>query len=351
MRQSHNIREVGLKILGHVGFWILVYFFFNYFLGYGSDDVHYVNLFSWFLMPVTISVSYFVNYYLLPRFLYTRKFKSFLLYLAYTLVIATNAIILSILYALTFLEAFKAEDSTPLTKTIPFIVLGVFFVVLITTTFQLVIHNYKSQVHNEDLKNKILSAQLHLKEQELKYLKMQIHPHFLFNSLNTIYGLALTKGDKTPEMILKLSSLLDYILYQVDKPAVLLADEVRHIEDYIGLEKIRFSDTLRVKFDQDFDNGAQEIAPMLLLPFVENSFKHAVKKNGVLSINMRLQQHGNTLDFFIENPALEKQEAQNGIGLANIQKRLSMLYPDKHELKTDFSAGIFSVHLSIIVEE
>ncbi|MBP2834332.1 histidine kinase, partial [Aquimarina sp. U1-2] len=108
--------------------------------------------------------------------------------------------------------------------------------------------------HSEDtkkLETKILETQLKLKDQELNYLKMQIHPHFLFNTLNTMYGFALKKADETPEMILKLSNLLDYLLYQVDKPFVALIDEINHIDDYIELEKMRFNDTLQVNFNTE----------------------------------------------------------------------------------------------------
>ena len=103
---------------------------------------------------------------------------------------------------------------------------------------------------------------------------MQIHPHFLFNSLNTIYGFALKKSDDAPEMILKLSNLLDYILYQIEKPQVLLTDEINHLMDYVSLEKMRFHDTLDVTFNIENINESTKIAPMLLLPFIENSFKH-----------------------------------------------------------------------------
>ena len=131
------------------------------------------------------------------------------------------------------------------------------------------------------LENKILETQLKLKEQQLNYLKMQIHPHFLFNTLNTMYGFALKKADDTPEMILKLSNLLDYLLYKVDKPFVLLADDIDHIKDYIELEKMRFNETLKIHFSTQNISENIKIAPMLLLPFIENSFKHGAIKNSV----------------------------------------------------------------------
>jgi hypothetical protein len=123
-------------------------------------------------------------------------------------------------------------------------------------------HNFQTTSKYKELQNKILSTQLKLKEQELHYLKKQIHPHFLFNTLNTVYGLALQQSKYTPDIILKLSNLLDYILYQVDKPMVSLEDEVMHIREYIELEKIRFQDTLKVELLVDeIDDHTHKLRP------------------------------------------------------------------------------------------
>ena len=174
-------------------FWIGVYFFYTYFLGYGSSNIEYVNSFSRFLMPVTIVLSYFVILYLIPNYLLKKKYKLFILYGAYTFIISFVAIILSVFYGLIFSSYLKDADSYVITKSLSLIVLGVYFVVVIATMISLVVYNYLSNIKNEDLKNKILKTQLQLKQQELRLLKMQIHPHFLFNSLNTIYGFALAK--------------------------------------------------------------------------------------------------------------------------------------------------------------
>ena len=176
---------------------------------------------------------------------------------------------------------------------------------------------------------------------------MQIHPHFLFNSLNTIYGFALKKGDEAPEMILKLSNLLDYILYQVDKPFVVLEDEVHHLEDYISLEKMRFHDTLQVRFKKENIKNGLQIAPMLLIPFVENSFKHGAVVNGVLKVDIHLKIENNKLFFQIENFSSEEKDTANGIGLENIKKRLQMLYLNKHQLKIEEKNLSFKVTLEI----
>src|SRR5690606_22886762 len=189
-------------------------------------------------------------------------------------------------YGLIYLSDFQYANMAPISRNLLFVATAVYLVVIIVSAFKLLKLNLNHAEKTKVLETKILETQLKLKEQELHYLKMQIHPHFLFNTLNTMYGFALKKADETPEMILKLSNLLDYLLYQVDKPFVLLTQEIQHIEDYIALENLRFNDTLAVTFNYYHILETTKIAPMLLLPFVENSFKHGGLKSGKLSINI-----------------------------------------------------------------
>jgi sensor histidine kinase YesM len=336
-----------LKAVLHAFFWVGVYFFYTYFLGYGSNNIKYVNSFSAFLMPSTIIVCYFFLYYLIPNYLQKKKYLLFVLYSVYSFIITTSFLILSILYGFVLLQNPNKESVIPLTKSLPFIVFGVYMVVLFVIVIGLVGYNYLEQVKTEDLKNKFLETQLQLKEQELKFLKMQIHPHFLFNSLNTIYGFAIAKADEAPEMILKLSNLLDYILYQVEKPKVLLVEEVNHLEDYISLEKMRFHDTLKVNFIQEKMKDSIQIPPMLLIPFVENSFKHGEIKEGILKVDILLKTENNALFFTVENSSEIKEKSYSGIGLQNIRKRLEMLYPKKHQLEIIETKDTFKVDLKI----
>ena len=344
-----KIKEYVFKLIIHSFFWLIIYFFYNYFLGFGSNQKTYIQFFSAFLMPITMIISYFVVYFLVPKYLLKKLYKSFILYTIYTLILSIYAIILTVLFALVYLVDLNPENSSPITKTLPFIILWVFFVVLIVVTLSLIIHNYKSIVKNEDLKNKILQTQLQLKEQELKMLKMQIHPHFLFNSLNTIYGFALKKADEAPEMILKLSNLLDYILYQIERPTVSLENEINHLEDYISLEKLRFHDSLEISFLKEDKISDIYIAPMLLIPFVENSFKHGAIIDGCLQIAIAVKREKETLIFEVENSVLENTNSTNGIGLENITKRLKMLYPNAYTLEIKQINKLFKVQLTINV--
>lgn len=349
-QRSTLVRYISVICL-NLFFWVAAYFFYNYFLGYGSSNTEYVNLFSANLMPVTILLSYFVVFVLIPKYLLTRRYRLFLLYGVYTFIISFAAIVVSIFYGLIFSSYLKEADSLVLTKSLPLIILGVYFVVLMATLISLFFYNYRSNIKNEDLKNKFLQTQLQLKEQELRFLKMQIHPHFLFNSLNAIYGYALQKKDQTPEMILKLSNLLDYILYQVDKPKVLLSEEIKHIEDYIALEKVRFEDTLDVAFEKQNLDEAISIAPMLLIPFVENSFKHGAIVDGLLKVKIKVDISDGKLIFTITNSMNSLTNSESGIGLKNIQKRLELLYPKKYDLNLEEKEDQFHVQLSIQLEE
>ena len=161
--------------------------------------------------------------------------------------------------------------------------------------------------------------------------------------------MALKQSKHTPEIILKLSNLLDYILYQVEKPRVSLREEVLHIKEYIELEKIRFQDTLKVEFNFSEIHEGIQIAPMLLIPFVENAFKHGELTQGYLRIRIDIMVENLMLDFSIKNSVLSKgtEENENGIGLENFRKRLDLNYKDNYTLEKYIKDGWYSAHLRI----
>ena len=221
-----------LQILLHILFWCGVLLFFTYFFGFESNDDNYILWFSFFLMPVTIATTYISIYKLIPDYLIKKRHLLFSLYSLYTLIISAYLIYISVFFGLIFLSEFEYKDMAPISRNIFFVMLAVYLIVIVVSAFKLLKLNLKHAEKTKILETKILETQLKLKEQELHYLKMQIHPHFLFNTLNTMYGFALKKADETPDMILKLSNLLDYLLYQVDKPFVLLTTEINHIKDW-----------------------------------------------------------------------------------------------------------------------
>jgi len=336
-------------VLFHFLFWVGVWFFFVYFFSYNSNNSNYVTWFSSFLLPITMVTTYFVVYYLIPKYLLSKKYKLFTLYSFYTLVFSTYLIIIAILGSFVFLSNMEFKKMPPMSRNYVFVLILVYLIVGLVSFVNLLNHNFKTESKNKELQNKILETQLQIKSQELQYLKKQIHPHFLFNTLNTIYGFALKQSKNTPDIILKLSNLLDYILYQVNKPKVSLKEEILHIEEYIELEKIRFQDTLKVDFQANNISPEIQIAPMLLIPFIENAFKHGSLVDGFLQIKVQAKVTNDELNFKIINSVIseDSKESESGIGLTNIKKRLNLLYKENHHLHIKKEDNWFTVTLNI----
>jgi hypothetical protein len=345
------MNKIGVKILKklplHLLFWIVVWFFFSSFFSVGSKNENFIFWFSSILSTIAIASSYVFAYYLIPDFLIAKKHKQFILYSFYAGVFIVCAVLMTVVFGFVFFYNLEFQQMPALTKNSGVILVCVFLIIALTSAFKILKDTYKSLDEKKTLENKFLQTQLQLKEQELKFLKMQIHPHFLFNTLNTLYGFALRKSEKAPEMILKLSNLLDYILYQVDKPLVLLQDEINHIEDYVSLEKSRFQEGLHITFHKDLMDDTLEITPMLLLPFVENAFKHGTQIDGVVTVKIKLKVDENELNFSIENSAKNEANSKKGIGLENIKKRLEMLYPKNFFLEIIQEKKLFKINLKI----
>ena len=237
----------------------------------------------------------------------------------------------------------------PMSRNYIFVLILVYLVVLLVSFVNLLSHNFETETKNKALQNKILETQLQIKDQELQYLKKQIHPHFLFNTLNTIYGFALKQSKNTPDIILRLSNLLDYILYQVNKPKVSLKEEIMHLQEYIALERIRFQDTLKITFYSDKFVEGKQIPPMLLIPFVENAFKHGNLIDGYLQVDILIEIDNNSLRFSIKNTVKQDQDhdTKSGIGLENIKKRLDLIYPNNYDLQINLDEDWYIVELYI----
>jgi sensor histidine kinase YesM len=186
---------------------------------------------------------------------------------------------------------------------------------------------------------------------ELQLLKAQVHPHFLFNTLNNIYFFTLSGSSKAPEMITKLSGLLHYILNECNQPLVSLEKEIKMIQDYVSLEKIRYGEDMNMSVELPDNLSNQMIAPLLLIPFIENSFKHGASK--MLThpyVKLRITVEDNFLHLFITNSRPEIPDAEitkGNIGLKNVKKRLELLYPLNHELNIVEEPKNFSVFLKI----
>lgn len=332
----------------HLLLWVGVWLFYSYFFSYGSNNVDFVFWFSTSLLPITIVITYFISYGLIPRYLITKKYIFFITYLVYTIICSIYLILIITFINLIFLSDFNISKMPLLTRNVVFVLILVYLVVSVVCFVQLLRYNHKTSNRNKELENKLLEGRLLLKQKELYYLKQQIHPHFLFNTLNTVYGFALKGSKETPELILKLSNLLDYILNQIEKPTVPLTEEIKHIEAYIGLEHVRFRDTLRVHFTKEIHKEIQ-VPPMLFIAFVENAFKHGTPVDGFLDIHIDLKTNETQLLFTIQNTIKKKEidTDSHGIGLENTQKRLETLFPNAYTLQYTEDNTIYKVHLEI----
>lgn len=182
---------------------------------------------------------------------------------------------------------------------------------------------------------------------ELNLLKAQINPHFFFNTLNSLYALTLKKSEKASEVVLRLSDLMHYILYEASADKVLLKDEIKHLEGYIYIEKMRFSDRLDLSFQYSGDLEGKSIFPLLLLPFIENAFKHGIANHaGWVTISINVLE--NELFLKVENSFQKVQaEKPHGIGLVNVKRRLDLTYGEKYELVIHKFEDVFEIELKI----
>jgi LytS/YehU family sensor histidine kinase len=190
----------------------------------------------------------------------------------------------------------------------------------------------------------------HYLETELKFLRSQIHPHFFFNTLNNIYSLTLKKSDQAPGVILKLSDLMSYMLYESNAPLVPLSKEIDYLQNYIDVEQLRFGQRLSVSFTRSGFIEEVNIPPMILILFLENSFKHGVKNNiSKIHIDISLRVDKDFLFFKVDNPLTEDEVSteNKGIGLTNVRRRLDLLYGDSYTLDIPVQEGIFSIALKM----
>jgi two-component system, LytTR family, sensor kinase len=206
------------------------------------------------------------------------------------------------------------------------------------------------QIQQQLRRNKI--EQILIKEKletELKYLRNQTNPHFLFNTLNNIYALARKKSNETPDAVMKLSKLLRYMLYETAKPLIPVGDEIRMLEDYIDLEKMRYNTRLTVSFLKDIDNDQELISPLLLLPFVENAFKHGASESRFSSfIDLHVKLYAGILKFSVKNTKEKNcQESKSlNIGLNNVKRQLELLYHE-YDMEIINEDSLFIVFVTI----
>ncbi len=185
-------------------------------------------------------------------------------------------------------------------------------------------------------------------EAELALLKSKIDPHFFFNTLNNLYGLAIKKSDEAPQVILKLSEIMRYTIYEGENKIVLLKDEISYLEQYIEIHKIRYKKTVSINFTKTIDDEAIAVAPLLFIMLLENAFKHGVESltnNAYIQIDLIVKNK--VITFRIENNFEEKENIKTGIGIENLKRRLQLTYPKRHQLSINKKASIYSAKLII----
>ncbi len=287
-------------------------------------------------------ISYMNIYYLIPTFLERKKPVMYLICLV-GLAVLVAPIYTSILLLL--YSKFETIRANLVDARETAYIIGL-FVGLASMLFKVTKDWLLHQQEKKDLESQNLQS-------ELKFLKSQINPHFFFNTLNNLYALTLKKSDLAPEIVLRLSEMMRYMLYECNEKLVSLEKEVNYVKNYIELEKLRQGNKFNVNFNLEGKVNGQMIAPLIFIPFLENSFKHGVNNqinSGFVNINMKLDS--TKVDLEIENSkAPVKQNANGkksgGIGLENVKRRLNLLYPNQYDLKINDFEETFKINLNI----
>ncbi len=319
------------------------------------------------LMTDGIILEPFVNKlcYLPSQMLATYAFLYFLIpyifegsWIKFIAVITTVSYIASVLARITKIYIYEPvlgfdgpqesiyEILTQTSKLMTQYMLWVYLTPVITSLIVLVIIHLREKTRLEELKKEKNIA-------ELKFLKAQVHPHFLFNTLNNLYSMALTNSPKTAETTSQLSSILRYMFYKCNQPSVTMADEITLLNNYIDLEKIRYSERLQVTFKHNVVDENYKIAPLVLLSVVENAFKHGASSDlDQPKIKINLNQIKNRIEFEVYNtkPAKissDENSYRKGIGMTNVTRQLQLVYPEQHTLNIE--NGFYDYRVNIII--
>lgn len=341
-----DIRSSGLlkyRWLYHSLFWVL-YYGLTMILYLSFHETMSVSFFTMILLQLlaVAAFSYVNLYVLIPRLAFSRKYSLYIFAFLIT-VIACSA--LTLLMQVGFAVFIEKQASVNLwnTKGIAVGAIQSVYVFGLVTGIKFV----KDSILNQQLQKE---REKHYLETELKFLKSQIQPHFFFNTLNNIYSLTLKQSDQAPEVILKLSDLMSYMLYESTAPLVSLVQEIDYLRNYLDVEQLRFGKRLSVSFTIEGRIEEANIPPMILILFLENSFKHGFKNSiGRVQLSIFLQVADGHLFFRVENPASAEEHTgdNNGIGLKNVRRRLDLLYGDRYTLDIREADSFFIISLKI----
>lgn len=319
------------RISRHVFYWLIIYAAFYAIIRPFESHIYALRLATFFAASGPIPV--YFHLFIVKRYFEQRRYVSYIVGLA--MVIAISSTFSNFLFRM--MEKDPDSHSSGLGFAVMYVV--------VSTGFRYYGRGVKQQYRLQEAEFKHLQT-------ELALLKSQINPHFFFNTLNNLYALSLDKSDRVPGVIMKLSELMRYVLDSSQKKTVPLEDELRFMENYIELEKLRLSGAPDVRFRIDGDLTGKRMAPMLLIPFVENGFKHGLSNSSEGGyIHIVSEVRGGSLHFSVENSKAEV--ASHGIkktkeiGLANVRRRLELLYPERHRLSLHEDETKYKVELVI----
>ena len=330
------------RISVHIIFWVCAWFFFFFYYKRYSEINSYTIGASLINLIVAIITVYTFNYHLIPNILLKNKKRKFFAF-AFVTIVMFFYIQLLLTLLLVVKQLSDGYHLFPEMLDIVMLFFNLFFVVFIAIAIKF----YKRWNEKDFQEQKVQKEKV---EAELQMLKTQINPHFLFNTLNSIYVLAMKQSEQTANTVMKLSDILDYILYRIDTPKIAISNEIKIIENYIELEKIRFSNRIDINFTTDLKSQGIQIPPMLIIPFIENAFKHGVAKSIEKSwIKISLKETDGALNILVANSKTQSkvEDKTGGIGLMNVKKRLSLLYKEKYELNIFEEQMQYTVSLSI----
>jgi LytS/YehU family sensor histidine kinase len=324
----------------HIAYWVIILLFYTVFFGRKNNNYIQTLFFVGLLMPIVIGITYLFNYYLIPHFLMVGRYGVFFLYSCYT--ILTSLFLEMMVALLTFLviAGLKIQNMSPASLDILFLLSSLLVVVFLGVAIKLLLYWRQSK---EDYQVLMRDKA----ETELKFLKAQLNPHFLFNTLNNLYFLTTEKSDKAPQAILQLSEMLDYAMHSDKIVFVSLEKELSQVENYVDLEMLRYQDRVEVSKQLNGDYYKFKVPPMLIVTLIENAFKHGVMSVANKSwIKWGVDVRDNELFIFVSNSKQESKTSK-GIGLNNLRSQIDYLYPNNYVFEIIEDQNEFSVNLRL----
>lgn len=343
--------------LGHIVYWLIAAILLFFVFSNRNYDFNIRILLVSYIIVISYIVTYFANKFLITKFLFNGKILMFSYLVLGIFIVTVWLVTYSTFLILVYSMAYSPNIILPNKDDIIILLSGSFLIIISAAVIHFIKESYRRFNEKMDIEKQKQLTEIKLKEANLKLLQGQIHPHFLFNMLNNLYGMVNESVDYSRTIIMKLSDLLDYMLYECDKPFVDLQKEIEFIENYIELERVRHDENFNVTLNYPMFDRKISIAPLILFPFVENAFKHGFNKpaNNFIKIEIELLEYDlifkitNSLSEF-KNDKYLKQEGK-GIGLKNIQDRLDLIYKDRYSLDISDNEKEYSVKLNLKLNE